>query len=337
MHAEDRISSYLIGMILRRLRYETVVLVAMMLVSALPCVHGEPAPLERHVLAEDNLDLLGRMRITAVDDEQTLLDVARQQGIGQEEILNANPAVDRWLPTPGSTVIIFGRRLLPEVEQTGIVINLPEFRLYYFPKPANASDPREVITAPISVGRMDWKTPIGQTRIVARQKDPAWIPPESIRAEHEADGDILPRVVPPGPGNPLGGYALRLGIPGYLIHGTDKLFGVGMQVTHGCMRLLPEHIEALFQLVSVGTPVRLMNEPIKLGWGVDGLYLEAHPPLEEDIRPFELEIAETLAKVRLRLADRPDLALDESLVATTVIEKSGLPQRITRVERDPLQ
>lgn len=308
--------------------------VALLLASALPGVHGEPTPLERHWLPEPNLDLLGRMRIATVDDEQTLLDVARQQGIGQEEILRANPAVDRWLPTPGSPVIIFGRRLLPDAERKGIVINLPEFRLYYFPTPAKGSSAPEVITVPISVGRMDWKTPIGKTRIASKQKNPSWTPPESIRAEHAADGDILPRVVPPGPGNPLGAYALRLAIPGYLIHGTDKEFGVGMQVTHGCMRLLPEHVEALFQLVSVGTPVLLMNQSIKLGWGADGLYLEVHSPLEEDVRPFEADLAETFARISSMLAERPGLVVDQTLVSIMVIEKSGLPELIARVAQD---
>lgn len=308
----------------------------MLFACVLPGAYADPTPLERHRLPEPELDLLGRMRVTTVDDEQTLLDVARQQGIGQEEILHANPAVDRWLPTPGTPVIIFGGRLLPDAERKGIVINLPEFRLYYFPKPANRSSPAEVTTVPISVGRMDWKTPIGTTHIVAKQKDPAWTPPESIRAEHATDGDILPRVVPPGPGNPLGAYAFRLAIPGYLIHGTDKEFGVGMQVTHGCMRLLPEHIEALFQQVSVGTPVRLMNQPIKLGWGEDGLYLEAHPPLEEDVRSFELELTETLDRISLMLADRPELIVDDTLVSTMIIEKSGLPLLVARAQSNDL-
>jgi L,D-transpeptidase ErfK/SrfK len=188
------------------------------------------------------------------------------------------------------------------------------------------------MTFPISVGRMDWKTPLGLTRVVGKQKNPSWVPPASIRAEHAFDGEELPRIVPAGPDNPLGAYALRLGVAGYLIHGTDKEFGVGMRVTHGCMRLLPEHIEALFRLVPVGTPVRLMNQPIKLGWGPDGLYLEAHPPLEEDEQEVEIRIADALAQARQKLAARPGLALDELAVSTAVIEKSGLPVPITRAK-----
>lgn len=314
-------------------RPAVVLLGASLFASAFSIAHGEPAPIERYALPKPGLDLVGSIRSVAVQDEETLLDIARDQGVGQEEIVNANPGVDRWLPPPGTEVTIPGRRLLPDATRKGIVINLPEYRLYYFPEPAKKNGRREVITFPISVGRMDWKTPLGLTKVAGKQKNPSWTPPASIRAEHEADGEILPKVVPPGPDNPLGAYALRLGIPGYLIHGTDKEFGVGMRVTHGCMRLLPEHIEALFQLAPVGTPVRLMNQPIKLGWGADALYLEVHPPLEEDDREVDVQVAETLDEVRRKLASRPDLALDEAMVAIAVIEKSGLPVPITRAER----
>ncbi len=314
-------------------RLAAVLFGVMLFACAMPAVHGQPAPVERHVLAKPESDLVGEIRSVTVRDEQTLLDIAREQGIGQEEILNANPGVDRWLPTVGGDVIIPGQRLLPEATRRGIVINLPEYRLYYFPEPTRKGDRREVITFPISVGRMDWKTPLGLTRISAKQKNPSWTPPSSIRAEHAFDGEELPRVVPAGPDNPLGAYALRLAIAGYLIHGTDKEFGVGMRVTHGCMRLLPEHVETLFRLVPVGTPVRLMNQPIKLGWGPDGLYLEAHPPLEEDDAAIEIRIAETLNEARRGVAARPDLALDELMIRTAVIEKSGLPVAITRARR----
>jgi len=316
----------------RQFRSAVVMLGSILFASALSAAEGEPAPVERHLLPESGSDLVGSIRVATVSEEETLLDIAREQGVGQEEIVNANPSVDRWLPKPGSEVIIPGRRLLPDTARKGIVINLPEYRLYYFPEPAKKNARREVITVPISVGRMDWKTPLGLTKIASKQKNPSWTPPASIRAEHEADGDILPQVVPPGPDNPLGAYALRLGIPGYLIHGTDKEFGVGMRVTHGCMRLLPEHVEALFRLAPVGTPVRLMNQPIKLGWGPDALYLEAHPSLEEDERPIELQIAETFDQITIKLAARPDLILDEAAVKIAILEKSGLPVPITRAD-----
>lgn len=308
-----------------------VLLAALLPAAPAPAAIDLPAPVERHVLHKPDRDLVGQSRTATVREEQTLLDVAREQGIGQEEILNANPGIDRWLPPVGTEVLIPGQRLLPNGARSGIVINLPEYRLYYFPPLAKKKNaPREVLSLPISVGRMDWQTPLGMTTVASKQKNPSWTPPASIRAEHAADGEELPLVVPPGPDNPLGAYALRLGIAGYLIHGTDKQFGVGMRVTHGCMRLLPEHIETLFRLVPVGTKVRLMNQPIKLGWGNDGLYLEAHPPLEEDEVTLETAVEQALAEAQGKLDTRPDLVLDELAVMTAIMDRSGIPVLITR-------
>jgi L,D-transpeptidase ErfK/SrfK len=141
---------------------------------------------------------------------------------------------------------------------------------------------QRVITHPISIGRMDWKTPLGVTTITNKVANPSWYPPQSIRDEHAARNDFLPRVVPPGPDNPLGKHALRLGLPGYLIHGTNRPSGVGMRVTHGCVRMFPEDIEALYKTVPVGTTVNIIDQPVKLGWAADGtLYIEAHPALAE--------------------------------------------------------
>jgi L,D-transpeptidase ErfK/SrfK len=147
------------------------------------------------------------------------------------------------------------------------------------------------MTYPISIGRMDWETPLGRTSIISKVTDPSWYPPESIRAEHAADGDPLPRVVPPGPDNPLGKHAMRLGLPGYLIHGTNRPDGVGMRVTHGCIRMFPEDIDYLFGRVSVDTAVRIINEPVKVGWNGEELFVEVHATLE--VAPPETESAET--------------------------------------------
>jgi L,D-transpeptidase ErfK/SrfK len=175
--------------------------------------------------------------------------------------------------------------LLPRGARTGIVVNVAELRVYYFPDGPQAMDAatglRRVYTYPISIGRMDWSTPLGRTTVTSKVKNPSWTPPESIRIEHAARGDILPAVVPAGPDNPLGAHAMRLGFPSYLIHGTNKPSGIGMRVTHGCIRMFPEDVEALFGMVPIGTPVYIVNQPYKVGWGPGGLYLEAHPPLEE--------------------------------------------------------
>lgn len=235
-------------------------------------------------------DVIGAgMTITARQDD-TLLDIARRHGLGYEDVVLANPGVDTWIPGEGTRVILPTRFVLPAGERKGVVLNLAEYRLYYYPEPAAGERP-VVLTYPISIGRMDWATPLGRTRVVAKVRNPAWYPPESIRAEHAAAGDPLPRVVPPGPDNPLGDRAMRLGIPGYLIHGTNRPAGVGMRVTHGCIRMYPEDIRYLFEHLPTNTPVRIVNEPVKVGWDGDELVVEVHRTLESAPPPEEVEAA----------------------------------------------
>jgi L,D-transpeptidase ErfK/SrfK len=225
--------------------------------------------------------VIGEIQHVVAEHEDTLLDIGRRFGVGYEEIVAANPGVDAWLPGAGTQVLIPSRYILPDAPREGIVVSLAEHRLYYFP-PTKAGEAPIVRTYPISIGKMDWKTPLGVTRIVNKREKPSWYPPESVRREHAADGRPLPKVVPPGPDNPLGLYAMRLGIPGgaYLIHGTNQPAGVGMQVTHGCIRMYPEDIEEFFKLVPVNTQVRMIDQPYKMGWRGDDLYMEVHTPLE---------------------------------------------------------
>ena len=225
--------------------------------------------------------VVGEVQLVIAKFEDTLSDIGRRYGIGYEEMISANPGVDPWLPGAGTRITIPTQYVLPDADRDGIVINLPEHRLYYF-LPTAKGKPAQVVTYPISVGKMDWTTPLGVTKIVDKRKHPSWNPPESVRAEHEADGNPLPKVVPPGPDNPLGDYAMRLGIPGgaYLIHGTNKPIAVGMPVTHGCIRMFPEDIEEFFALVPVNTRVRIMHQPLKIGWSGNTLYMEAHTAFE---------------------------------------------------------
>ena len=242
-----------------------------------------PATADEYTLPAEGSDVIGATVTTQAELKDTLLDIARQYGLGYEEITNANPGVDPWLPGAGTVVVVPKQRLLPRAPRTGIVINLPEHRLYWYP-PTPAGQQPVVWTFPVSIGKMDWNTPLGRTTIVSKAKDAPWIPPKSVLAEHEKRGEPLPEIVPGGPDNPMGRYKMALGIPGgaYLIHGTNKPAGVGMQVTHGCMRLYPEDIEALYGMVPVGTQVTIVNQPYKWGW-VDGeLMIEVHPPLQED-------------------------------------------------------
>lgn len=237
---------------------------------------GQLSAAELELFADS--DVVGKSQIILAEYEDTFIKLARQYNLGYEELVQANPSVDPWLPGEGTEIVLPTHFVLPKVPRQGIVINLPELRLYYYPD----GESGRVITHPISIGRMEWGTPLGRSEIVSKTLNPTWYPPESIRQEHAADNRPLPKVVPPGPDNPLGKHALRLSLPGYLIHGTNKPSGLGMRVTHGCIRMFPEDIEALFENVPVGTPVRIVNQPYKIGWTNDGFYLEAHPPLDEE-------------------------------------------------------
>lgn len=277
-------------------------------------------------------DLVGEYAEVAAGHDDTLIDVARRYGLGYEEVVNANPGVDPWLPGEGTVVRLPLRRVLPDAAREGIVVNLPEHRLYYYPA-AKPGEPHVVVTYPISVGKMDWSTPLGLTRVAAKVKDPPWYPPESVRSEHAKHGDILPKVVPAGPDNPLGAYMMRLAIPGgaYLIHGTNKPAGVGMQVTHGCMRLYPEDIEELFKMVAVDTPVRIVNQPQKTGWAGGQLYVEVHPPLDATdagvFAPDRTALARLVANaVRTRGAG---LVVEWQRAENAFEEARGIPVAVT--------
>ena len=281
---------------------------------------------ETFVLPPPDQDMVGEIRITRARQSDTLLDIARAFNLGYEDIVLANPAVDRWLPGQGTDVVLPNLLILPDAPREGIVLNVPEMRLYYYPKPQQGETP-VVITYPVSVGRMDWKTPLGKTSVVQKQADPPWYPPASIRAEHAQNGDILPDVVPGGPGNPLGRFALRLGIPGYLIHGTNKEYGIGMQVTHGCVRLYPENIEQLYNLVPVGTPVHIINQPVKIGRHDDALYIESHPALAE--LSDNNQQALTLLTIAAT-AEQLQTDVIPSAVELALEQSDGIPQRISR-------
>ncbi len=250
-----------------------------------------PARATEYTLASPDQLVVGEDQTIETVYEDTLYDLARKYSLGSEELIRVNPGVDPWLPGAGKKIIIPGRHILPAGPREGIVVNLPEHRLYYFPK-AKRGQPAVVITYPVSIGKMDWRTPLGLTHVIQKEKNPVWYPPESVRKEHAAAGDPLPPLVPSGPDNPLGLFAMRLaaGKGTYLIHGTNNPIAVGLAVTHGCIRMYPDDVAALFPLIPVGEPVRLINDPIKVAW-VDGeLLLEAHPPVDAEGQSFEPNI-----------------------------------------------
>lgn len=286
---------------------------------------------DEFILPKDH-DVIGAVGIVQSSYEDTLLDIGRRYSLGYEEMRRANPDVDMWLPGEGTDVKLPTRFVLPQAPRTGIVINIAEYRMYYF---TAQNDQSVVATFPISIGRMDWGTPLGTSSIVKKVRDPAWYPPASIRAEWAADGRVLEATVPPGPDNPLGEYAMRLSIPGYLIHGTNRPAGVGMRVTHGCIRMYPEDIEWLFPKIPIDTPVEIVNQPYKLGWSGDELLLEVHRPLEqgEMEEPTLTSITELYVWVT---RDKPAL-VDWELVREVFREQQGIPVVIGRASGDVVE
>jgi len=282
-----------------------------------------------YLLPEDGDNVIGVLSTAFAREEDTLLDVGRRHGVGYEELMAANPGVDPWLPGEGTEILIPGRFILPDAPREGIVVNLPEHRLYYYP-PAKPGERRVVRTYPVSVGKMDWKTPLGVTRIVSKQEKPNWYPPESVRKEHEEKGDPLPKVVPPGPDNPLGEHAMRLGIPGgaYLIHGTNRPAGVGMQVTHGCMRLYPEDIAELFGVVPVNTRVNLVDQTMKVGWYRGTLFVERHAPLEGTEDAHHFDVAELRRLIDSAITER-NVEVDWTGADRAFEQASGVPVPIS--------
>src|ERR1043165_354828 len=278
--------------------------------------------------------IFGDTEVITAFGEDTLPDLARRYSLGYEEIQRANPGVDLWLPGEGTPIVIPGQRLLPPGPREGIVVNLPEHRLYYYPKVKKGETPY-VVTYPVSIGKMDWSSPLGKTRVIDKRKNPTWSPPESVRKEHEERGDPLPAVVKAGPDNPLGAYAMRLDIhPGaYLLHGTNNPIAVGMGITPGCIRMAPEDIEALFPLVPVNTPVWLVNEPVKVARINGQVWLEVHPPVDAEGQRTEINLEGFYALANAALGDQP-AAIHWDFVLATLKEASGIPQMIG-LEVDP--
>lgn len=249
-------------------------------------------PRGHYALPEEG-SVIGEDYTVVVEEGDTLVDIAREHNVGYEAIRMANPDVSIWAPYADTEVTIPARRVLPDAERQGIVINLSELRLYYY------SESGVVETYPISVGREEFATPQGVTKTTIKVKDPAWAPPASMRREAAARGEPAPSIVPAGPDNPLGRHAILLGLPSYLIHGTNKPDGVGMRVSRGCIRMFPQDIESLYERVPSGTRVNIIDQPVKIGWTQDEeLLAESYPALEENREGFEplMFAMDTLAK-----------------------------------------
>jgi L,D-transpeptidase ErfK/SrfK len=240
-----------------------------------------------HFPLPEESNMVGEVYTVTATNEDTLLDIAQAHNVGYEEIRMANPDTSLWVPGEGTEVTIPGQFILPDEERTGIVINVAELRLYYYPEVGDGETPR-VETYPIGIGRDAYNTPLGITETTMRLENPAWYPPESIRREAAERGDPAPAVVPPGADNPLGRYAILLDIPGYLIHGTNQPDGIGMRASRGCIRMHPDDIESVFWRVPVGTQVNIIDSPIKVGWDASSKgYVQAFTATDENAYGME--------------------------------------------------
>lgn len=269
--------------------------------------------------------LVGSINYYTTQSDDTLLDVARNNDLGYSQLLTANSETDPWLPGADREILLPQVYILPAGPRKGIVIDLAAQRLYYFPP-----DGKTVETYPIGTGDQVGMTPQGTTSIVAKVTHPAWYPPASIRAERSE----LPVMVPPGPDNPLGDYALRLGWAGYLIHGTNKPYGVGRNVSHGCIRLYPEDIEKLFRKVSVGTAVRVIDEEMRLAWSGGELYLAlapSHAQIDEisQNQPMSTVVPPDLAMRVTQAAGLQAARIDWQMVNWIADKRPGVPIAIT--------
>lgn len=269
-------------------------------------------------------DIIGEVRTVTAKYEDTFADLGTANDLGYLEMVAANPGVDPWLPGAGTEIVLPTRFILPPGPREGIVINLAEYRLYYFPKGQNV-----VHTYPLGIGREGWGSPIALTKIIAKTPNPTWTPPASIKAEHAADGDPLPNVVPAGPDNPLGPFKFTLGVPGYLIHGSNKQFGIGMRTSHGCFRMFNNNVLELATMVPVGTPVRILNEPYKFGVSGGKVYLEAHTPLDDKGDPSVVDKHTAVINALLKRQDLANnLRMNWDMVRDVVAAEDGLPVEI---------
>ncbi|MGB9331132.1 MAG: L,D-transpeptidase family protein [Steroidobacteraceae bacterium] len=297
-----------------------------------------PPPVEAASIANERFelapgqDVVGTVQIVKASKDDTLTDIARRFNVGYEEIVRTNPKIDPWLPGEGTEIVVPSQFILPDAPRIGVVINIPAMRIFYYP-PVKKGQRQVVFTHPIGIGKVGWRTPEGVTKIVRRQKDPTWRVPVSVRKEHHENGEELEPVIGPGPDNPLGKYAFYLQWPSYLIHGTNKPAGVGLRSSHGCIRLYPEDIEQFFNMVPLGTQVRVVNQPFLFGWREGQLYMQPYDVLEDDTRDWTKAQKKLLsqsfaARLQQQLQQQHE-QVDWTLVSSLSRSPRGIPVPIT--------
>nr|WP_294863820.1 L,D-transpeptidase family protein [uncultured Pseudogulbenkiania sp.] len=287
-----------------------------------------PAAAATFTLPTDGSTVVGQVLVVEPTGNNTLPDIARHYDIGYEEIARANPEQSVW--TPHGAVVVPRQFILPPKPWQGVVLNIPQRRLYYFPATAKGQPPQQVITYPISIAREGWSTPLGATRIKAKFKDPAWFVPKSIRDEHlREDGVELPEYFPPGPDNPMGMLAMQTGFPGIFIHATNRPWGVGLRTSHGCLHLYPEDAAQIFPQMKVGTPVRVIDEPVLVGNDGGRWVMATFEPVDEypDKVPLEQRVAQALSTVPL-----PPDEIDQERVTQLATTPQPVPVALSASE-----
>ncbi|MGZ8159081.1 MAG: L,D-transpeptidase family protein [Methylobacter sp.] len=287
-----------------------------------PGVEPELVATHEFELADDQA-MIGTLAVINTRENDTLPDIARHFGLGYNDITRANPTIETWTPEPGSRVLLPLSFILPDTKHQGITLNLANMRLFYYPK----KEPGKVYTYPIGIGRQGWNTPTGLTQIVTKKANPVWNVPPSIQKEHAEKGDRLPSSIGPGPNNPLGLYAMNLGFERYLMHGTNKPYGIGMQISHGCVQLYPEDIEVLFKKVAVGLPVRIVHQPYLTAWHDNELYLEANEPLPK-WSGDKARLKKQLLKELRKISAKKDVTVDWEKVDRIIERAAGIPMPI---------
>jgi len=264
--------------------------------------------------------LVGKMQHHTVVEKETLLDVARDADLGFRELRDANPGVDEWVPPPATDVTVPTRWILPRSRFRGLVVNVPEMRLYMFPVDSRPGQQVSLLTWPVGIGVEEAPSPEGPFTVRSKDANPTWIVPADIQRTMDAPQ----KVVPPGPENPLGAYRIRLSKGLYSIHGTNDPWSIGRLTTHGCIRLYPEDIEALYPLVRPGMPGELVYQPVKLGEDGGRVFVEVHDDVYKRIPNFERYAQAELKKAKL------GARVDADLFKAAIKAKSGVPTDVTR-------
>lgn len=270
-------------------------------------------------LPSGDSNIIGEIQYVYTDGSQTLGNVAKQYDVGFNQMSDANNGLTRI--TSGTRLQVPGAHILPPLPRKGIVINLSEMRMYYYPPGSDV-----VKTYPIGIGKVGKTIPLAQTRIVRKVVNPVWIPPQDIREFNQKQGIELPAMMPAGPDNPLGPYAIYLGVPTYLIHSTIFPESVGRRASFGCIRMHEDDIKDFFPIVTPGTSVAIIDQPTKVGWFNNQLYIEAHSPLEESQQTANHNNVVTL--VADAIPKDSATLIDWQMVEYLSKERDGVPHEI---------